>query len=647
VVALVAVMSLGAAACSLGSSSPHHATTPKKSPKPAKPAVAATPEATVAQYVKAWNLKDWAAMALAVDRLPSGFAAKNSTPYRDLDETGLQVTAGLPVVTGATARAAVTQIVQIGAYHGHLTLHSTMVLHRVLGRWLVAWSPALLDRQFAAGDRFETNAFFAPRAAITGAGGEPLVATSDNVEVGVVGERLKHVPAVTKLLIAGGATRAEVTAAVTAARAHPTYFEPVFEITKADYVDHVRHSRLFSIPGTQFEPAPTFGAITPELGTYLIGGLGPITAQQLHQLGHGYAVGDTVGQGGLEGAYEKQLAGTAGAEVSIVNTKDVRIAVIGRFAAHAGKPLVTTLSVPLQRAAETAISGTTVPAAFVAVQASTGELLAVATHDPTAAADHYLNYALDATEAPGSTFKTITSTALIADKGLTLQSPATCPASRLVDGEVFRNDEGEASGNISLLTAFAQSCNTAFIGLATSDLTGAQLVAAAKGYGLGTTPKMGYPAYGGTVPAPSDEADLASTSIGQGQITVSPLDMAMVAAAIDSGRVRSPRLVAGAPDDTAASHPVNSTVDADLKTMMAAVVSSGTAADAGLPAGTYAKTGTAEFGPANPPQTHAWLIGFRGDVAFAVFVNVGVSGGAVAAPLAAKFLDAIGSTGGA
>ena len=80
--------------------------------------------------------------------------------------------------------------------------------------------------------------------------------------------------------------------------------------------------------------------------------------------------------------------------------------------------------------------------------------------------------------------------------------------------------------------------------------------------------------------------------------------------------------------------------------MMAAVVDSpqGTAAGAGLPAGTYGKTGTAEFGTATPPQTHAWFIGYRGDIAFAVLVVGGGIGGAVAAPLAAKFLDAVGTS---
>ena len=80
--------------------------------------------------------------------------------------------------------------------------------------------------------------------------------------------------------------------------------------------------------------------------------------------------------------------------------------------------------------------------------------------------------------------------------------------------------------------------------------------------------------------------------------------------------------------------------------MMQAVVDSpqGTAAGAGLPPGTFGKTGTAEFGTASPPQTHAWFIGYRGDIAFAVLVVGGGIGGKVAAPIAARFLDAVGSS---
>jgi len=71
-------------------------------------------------------------------------------------------------------------------------------------------------------------------------------------------------------------------------------------------------------------------------------------------------------------------------------------------------------------------------------------------------------------------------------------------------------------------------------------------------------------------------------------------------------------------------------------------VTAGTAAGAHLPAGTYGKTGTAEFGADNPPKTHAWFVGYRGPVAFAVLVEGGGVGGEVAAPIAATFLRLLG-----
>jgi cell division protein FtsI/penicillin-binding protein 2 len=78
---------------------------------------------------------------------------------------------------------------------------------------------------------------------------------------------------------------------------------------------------------------------------------------------------------------------------------------------------------------------------------------------------------------------------------------------------------------------------------------------------------------------------------------------------------------------------------------MREVVTRGTAATAfaGAPGEIAGKTGTAEFGDADPPETHAWFIAYRGDLAVAVLVEKGTSGGSVAAPLAAKFFAAYGS----
>ncbi len=116
----------------------------------------------------------------------------------------------------------------------------------------------------------------------------------------------------------------------------------------------------------------------------------------------------------------------------------------------------------------------------------------------------------------------------------------------------------------------------------------------------------------------------------------------MVAAAVDTGVVRAPRLVVGAPDDAAPTHVLPVLVVAGLQQMMADVVTNGTAAGTGLPAGTYAKTGTAEYGTGTPPSTDAWLMGYRGDIAFAVVVQGTGNGGPSDGPIIARFLDALG-----
>ena len=74
---------------------------------------------------------------------------------------------------------------------------------------------------------------------------------------------------------------------------------------------------------------------------------------------------------------------------------------------------------------------------------------------------------------------------------------------------------------------------------------------------------------------------------------------------------------------------------------MRAVVTSGTAAGVGFPPGVYGKTGTAEYGTSRNPPSHAWFIGYRGNLAFAVLVEGGGVGADVSAPIANAFLHRI------
>ncbi len=191
---------------------------------------------------------------------------------------------------------------------------------------------------------------------------------------------------------------------------------------------------------------------------------------------------------------------------------------------------------------------------------------------------------------------------------------------------------------------FTESCNTTFVRLALSDLQPSDLTATARMFGLDRTPEIGLPAFAARVPTPASSTELAASSIGQASIAFSPLGMASVAAAIDSGRVIAPRLVSGAKDDRIVPMTLPANVAGDLRAMMGHVVQSGTAAGAGLPAGTHAKTGTAQYGPSGALRLDGWLMGYRGDVAFAIVTQDtgGVDGGPIDGPIIARFLDRLG-----
>ena len=147
------------------------------------------------------------------------------------------------------------------------------------------------------------------------------------------------------------------------------------------------------------------------------------------------------------------------------------------------------------------------------------------------------------------------------------------------------------------------------------------------------------------MPVNDGQTDLAASAIGQARAVLSPLDLAMVAADLDTGIVRLPWITAGAATEHAPTSQLPTNLVADLHEMMLSVVQSGTFAGTGLPPGTYAKTGTAEYGTSTPLSLDAWLAGFNGNIAFAmVDVDSPGDGGPVNGPILAKFLDALGST---
>lgn len=600
-----------------------------------------TPQATLKAFLSAWQQRDWTAMKRQVADPPADFTAINAAALKAVGETSVSFSAGRVRTRGSHASAPVSE---------HLTLPlvgpwdpaTRVTLVQRKGKWLVSWSPATINPNLQhPGDQLLVSRVWPARAAILGAGGTLLVSDRNLVAVGVVGSRIKDAQAVGADLLAAGATAAEVSAALAQAKAHPSEFEPVFQISEAHFEQLKAQPgphNVYAVRGTTFELNGNRAAITPQLATHLVGSVGPITAEQLHQLGAPYDATSRVGQSGLEAAYERRLAGTPTSRIDVADSGGNPEARLKTWPGRSGRPVQTSLDPRVQRAAEAALAGQQLNVAMVAMRASTGQLLAVVS-DPTG---YGYDQALQGAYPPGSTFKVLTATALLR-AGETTQSPASCPPSATVDGETFHNAEGDSPAS-TLDAAFTESCNTAFIGLATGHLSAADFTSTARLYGLQRRPLIGVPAFDANVPAPKDKAALAATSIGQAQVTFSPLGMATVAAAVDGGTVRAPRLVAGAPDDRVPSAPLPINVADALRLMMGHVVASGTAAGTGLPASSHAKTGTAQYGSGGTLKIDAWLMGYDGDIAFAIVTqdSGSLDGGPRDGPLIARFFKTLG-----
>jgi peptidoglycan glycosyltransferase len=266
---------------------------------------------------------------------------------------------------------------------------------------------------------------------------------------------------------------------------------------------------------------------------------------------------------------------------------------------------------------------------------------------------------------PGSTFKTVTASIALSDNvDVTKQFPFLTQLPLPLTTSVLKNFGGERCGG-SLLEGFVVSCNTTFgqIGL---DL-GEQLATGIQRFGVNTSPPpsdLDPKIVRSVGPAPGSfkaNAPLfAQAAIGQGPVSVTPLEMALAAESVATGGViLQPHVMAKIEDADGKTvrttgrkewrRAMNPATAATMKEFMLQVVQRGTGTAAQIPGIQVAgKTGTAETTPGQKP--HAWFIAFapadNPRYAIAVVVehggidgaNAEVTGGRVAAPIAASIL---------
>ena len=384
--------------------------------------------------------------------------------------------------------------------------------------------------------------------------------------------------------------------------------------------------------------------------------------------------------GGLEGAENDLLSGSSDKlfyrrVTDILTGKD-----------QTGASLELTINPAAQKAAEQALGDQR--GAVVALDPSNGEVLALVSHpayDPSVLSSHDTTKVQAAWQRlnadkgrpmidraiggdlypPGSTFKVVTAAAALESGKFTEESQIPGPATLDLPQTTVKlpNDDHRPCGpgnKTSLKHALVVSCNTAF-GWLGMELGADALRSQAAKFGFGDKLEIPMSVTPSTVPAELNEPQTAQSAIGQYDVRVTPLQVAMVSAAVaNNGVVMQPHLVRRVlssdlevidqPDPVQLSQAISPDTAATLTRMMEGVVSSGTGTAARIPGVEVAgKTGTAQHGEGLAP--HAWFTSFApaqgAKVAVAVVVEDGgklgneAFGGKVAAPIAKSVMEAV------
>lgn len=504
------------------------------------------------------------------------------------------------------------------------------------GTWQAVVTTSTVHPDLTEGAVLASEREVPERGDVLGRDGEPVVEPRNVVEIGVEPSRVEDLDTLTSALAgavgidgAGLAERVEA--------AGPDEFVPVITLRREDY-EPVRDV-VRAQTGVVFREGQQPLAPTRAFARATLGRVGPATAELVEESGGRIQPGDVTGLSGLLRQYDERLAGTAGFSV-VAAAGEQRTGLFTQEPVP-GEDVRLALDVDVQNAADQAAASAAEGngnVAVVAIDVPTGDVLAVA-NTPVTGTDR----ALTGTYPPGSTFKAVSTAAFLGEGLVTPEQTVPCPQTATVDGRAIGNVEDSELGDVPFRTDFARSCNTAFVGLADQLRTGA-LADVAAGFGLGGEWGVGVPTATGSVPVEESDVEKAAASIGQGRVLASPLAMAQVAATVAAGEWRQPRLVLDPAPDAAEAPQPDAAVLATVRDLMRDVVTDGTAtALADVPGDpVHAKTGTAEYGTEQPPRTHAWTIGFQGDIAFAVLVEDGGSGSRVAVPVAETFLRLLG-----
>ncbi|MGP9537955.1 penicillin-binding transpeptidase domain-containing protein [Brachybacterium sp. AOP43-C2-M15] len=427
--------------------------------------------------------------------------------------------------------------------------------------------------------------------------------------------------------------------AQTVADAGPEAFVPALTIRVTDE-DEYPLGEAADITGFLAAERTQPLAIDRDYAPGVLGSLREASAEDVEDSDGEIEAGDLVASGGVVAAAHDELVGTKGLEIVAADEDGEDERSLHRVDPVDGTEVRTTLDDHLQRVATEAIADEDSPAAVIALQPSTGDVLAAA----LGPAGQSYPVGLVGQYAPGSTFKTVTALSLLR-AGDTPDTELECPETATVAGRSFKNaDSMDPSlfGTMPLRSVIAHSCNTALL-LQHEKVDQPGLADAATTLGLGQEAPTGLEAFMGSIDPEDEGVEHAAAMMGQGRVLASPLSMAVVLASVQNGATVAPRILADEePADAEVPTPLTEEETAQMQEMLRGVVTDGSLDDlADLPGEpVIGKTGTAEWTDEDGELAlHSWVIVAQGDLVIAVFVEDGSYGSVTAGPIAREVLE--------
>lgn len=454
---------------------------------------------------------------------------------------------------------------------------------------------------------------------------------------------------------------------------------PVSGVYPEDYVKaHPLDQLKFARWRVEYQREYPFGSLAAHAIGY-VAPVGPMAAGPLH---HGEPLWRNIaGKEGLEADLERDLGGYPGLLLMIHDkkTRTLREEIV--IPSRPGRDVVTTLRIETQQSAEKALAAAKRPGALVVVNASTGDILALAsapTFDPGKfavgmSADEFkkltddggnplVHRAVGTAYPPGSVIKPFVALACLRSGSVQPATRLLCGPELEIDGRMFGNWSETDAGMFDARAALVRSCNTYFYQAALATGSG-PVLATLQEFGFGQRDEFPLSTMTpGTVPPKVRYRQaLANLSIGQGDFLASPLQVSMAMAALARGDGRpNARLVAQVQDQT---HEVLRSTENVLRAKIEypadqlSIVREGLYGVVNHESGTatkarqenvrvFGKTGTAEWSNKGKRANVVWFGGFISDcnppLAYAVALEgkpgEKVSGGLTAAPVMGQFL---------